>query len=63
LEGPGQNRQDQKDRVRDELDYAINRHAESEIQGLAHKLNLLGHKMADVEDLLRERLSRDEAEV
>jgi CRP/FNR family transcriptional regulator, cyclic AMP receptor protein len=54
-----QNRQDQKDRVRDELDYAINRRAESEIQGLAHKLNLLGDKMADVEDLLREQLSGD----
>jgi CRP/FNR family transcriptional regulator, cyclic AMP receptor protein len=54
-----QNRQDQKDRVRDELDYTINRRAESEIQGLARKLNLLGDKMADVEDLLREQLSRD----
>lgn len=54
-----QNRQDQKDRVRDELDYAINRRAESEIQGLARKRNLLGDKMADVEDLLREQLSRD----
>ena len=53
----GQNRQDQKDRVRDELDYEINRSAESEIQGLARKLNLLGDRMADVEDLLREQLS------
>jgi hypothetical protein len=31
--------------------------AESEIQGLARKLNLLGDQMADVEDLLRKRLS------
>ena len=54
----GQNRQDQKDRVRDELDYEINRSAESEIQGLARKLNLLGDRMADVEDPLREPLSR-----
>jgi len=50
-----QNRQDMKDRVRGELDYEVNRRAESEIQGLAHKLNLLGDKIGDVEDLLREK--------
>ncbi len=50
-----QNRQDTKDRVRGELDYEVNRRAESEIQGLAHKLNLLGDKLGDVEDLLREK--------
>jgi uncharacterized membrane protein len=48
-----QNRQDMKDRVRGELDYAVNRRAETEIQGLARKLNLLGEKMGDIEDLLR----------
>jgi len=48
-----QNRQDRKDRVRSELDYAVNRRAESEIQGLARKLHLLGEKMDDVEDLVR----------
>src|SRR6266481_5004134 len=48
-----QNRQDRKDRVRSELDYAVNRRAESEIQGLARKLHLLGEKMDDVEDLMR----------
>ena len=48
-----QNRQDEKDRLRGELDYAVNRRAEAEIQGLAHKLNLLGDKIDDVEDLLR----------
>lgn len=48
-----QNRQDRKDRVRSELDYAVNRRAESEIQGLARKLHQLGEKMDDVEDLLR----------
>ncbi len=53
-----QNRQDAKDRVRGELDYAVNRRAESEIQGLSRKLNLLGEKIGDVEDLVRERLSR-----
>jgi uncharacterized membrane protein len=53
-----QNRQDKKDRVRSELDYEVNRRAESEIQGVARKLNLLGEKLGDFEDLLRERLPR-----
>jgi CRP/FNR family transcriptional regulator, cyclic AMP receptor protein len=53
-----QNRQDKKDRLRSELDFDVNRRAESEIQGLARKLNSLGDKIGDVEDLLRERLSR-----
>ncbi len=48
-----QNRQDQKDRLRGELDFDVNRRAESEIQGLAEKLHLLGHQIADVEDLIR----------
>jgi len=52
-----QNRQDTKDRLRSELDFDVNRRAESEIQGLARKLNLLGDQIADVEDLLRNRLS------
>jgi CRP/FNR family cyclic AMP-dependent transcriptional regulator len=52
-----QNRQDTKDRLRGELDYEVNRRAESEIQSLSRKLNLLGDKMGDVEDLLRETLS------
>ena len=51
-----QNRQDTKDRLRGELDYDVNRRAESEIQGLARKLNLLGDKMGDVEDLLRQKI-------
>jgi CRP/FNR family cyclic AMP-dependent transcriptional regulator len=53
-----QNRQDTKDRLRGELDYEVNRRAESEIQGLAYKLNLLGDKIGDVEDLIREKLPR-----
>ena len=53
-----QNRQDTKDRLRGELDYDVNRRAEAEIQGLARKLNLLGEKMGDVEELLREKLAR-----
>ena len=52
-----QNRQDTKDRLRSELDFDVNRRAESEIQGLAHKLNLIGDKINDVEDLLRQKLS------
>jgi uncharacterized membrane protein len=50
-----QNRQDTKDRLRSELDYQVNRRAESEIQGLTHKLNLLSEKIDDVEDLIREK--------
>ncbi|MBV8707459.1 MAG: DUF1003 domain-containing protein [Acidobacteriaceae bacterium] len=57
-----QNRQDTKDRLRSELDYDVNRRAETEIQGLARKLHLLGDKMEDMEDLLRSKLSRDEAQ-
>jgi CRP/FNR family cyclic AMP-dependent transcriptional regulator len=48
-----QNRQDSKDRVRSELDFDVNRRAGSEIQSLSQKLNLLGDKMGDMEDLLR----------
>jgi uncharacterized membrane protein len=53
-----QNRQDTKDRLRGELDYDVNRRAEAEIQGLARKLNVLGEKIGDVEDMLREKLTR-----
>jgi uncharacterized membrane protein len=51
-----QNRQDTKDRLRGELDFEVNRRAETEIRNMAGKLNLLTDKMADVEDLLREKL-------
>jgi len=50
-----QNRQDKKDRVRSELDFDVNRRAETEIQGLAQKLNVMNDKIADLEDLLREK--------
>ncbi len=53
-----QNRQDTKDRLRGELDYDVNRRAEVEIQGLARKLNLLGEKIGDVEDMVRKNLGR-----
>ncbi len=49
-----QNRQDAKDRVRSELDFEVNRRAESEIQGLARKLNLLEEKVDDLGGLIRE---------
>ncbi len=52
-----QNRQDKKDRVRSELDFDVNRRAESEIQHLARKLNLIQDKIGDLDDLLRERLT------
>jgi len=54
-----QNRQDTKDRLRGELDYDVNRRAAAEIQGLARKLNLLGEKIGDVEEILREKLAAD----
>ncbi|MFY9731912.1 MAG: DUF1003 domain-containing protein [Candidatus Acidiferrales bacterium] len=54
-----QNRQDTKDRLRGELDFDVNRRAESEIQGLARKMNLLGDKLGDLEDLLRYRTAPD----
>ena len=50
-----QNRQDTKDRLRGELDFAVNRRAESEIQGLSRKLNLLDDKIDDIENLLRKK--------
>jgi CRP/FNR family cyclic AMP-dependent transcriptional regulator len=51
-----QNRQDTKDRVRGELDYDVNRRAESEIQTLSNRLNVLTDKIGDVDDLLRQQL-------
>jgi len=48
-----QNRQDTKDRLRGELDFEVNRRAESEIQALARKLNLLDDKIDDFGSLLR----------
>jgi CRP/FNR family transcriptional regulator, cyclic AMP receptor protein len=53
-----QNRQDSKDRVRSELDFDVNRRAESEIQSLANKIHLLTDKVSDVEELLRDNPKR-----
>ena len=43
-----QNRQDAKDRLRSELDFEVNRRAETEIQSLSHQIELLMGKMEDV---------------
>jgi uncharacterized membrane protein len=51
-----QNRQDTKDRLRGELDYDVNCRAETEIQDLSRKLNLLTDKIGDIDDLLRKKL-------
>jgi uncharacterized membrane protein len=56
-----QNRQDQKDRVRGELDFDVNRRAESEIQALAEKLHVLGHQIGDVQDLIRRESKHQES--
>lgn len=48
-----QNRQDTKDRLRSELDFDVNRRAESEIQNLTRKVNLMSEKLDDLEDQLR----------
>src|SRR5215469_5096827 len=48
-----QNRQDAKDRVRGELDFEVNRRAESEIQNLSRRLSQLDDKIDDIGKLLR----------
>jgi uncharacterized membrane protein len=48
-----QNRQDTKDRLRSELDFDVNRRAESEIQSLSHRLSMLSDQIGDVEELIR----------
>lgn len=52
-----QNRQDSKDRLRSELDFEVNRRAESEIQSLSHRLSLLTDKLGDMEELIRQQRS------
>jgi uncharacterized membrane protein len=48
-----QNRQDQKDRLRGELDFDVNRRAEAEIQNLSRRLSMLDEKVDDLGELLR----------
>jgi uncharacterized membrane protein len=50
-----QNRQDKKDRLRGELDFDVNRRAETEIKNLAAKLNSLDDKLDDLGGLLRQK--------
>jgi uncharacterized membrane protein len=52
-----QNRQDTKDRLRGELDYDVNRRAESEVQALSRKLNTIADKIDDIEELVRGKAS------
>jgi CRP/FNR family transcriptional regulator, cyclic AMP receptor protein len=53
-----QNRQDTRDRLRGELDFAVNRRAEAEVQALSRKLNAVLDKIDDVEDAVRGRIAR-----
>jgi len=48
-----QNRQDQKDRLRSELDFEVNRRAEAEILALARKIHVLADKIDDIDEHLR----------
>jgi len=48
-----QNRQDQKDRLRSELDFEVNRRAEAEILALSRKIHFLSDKIADIDEHLR----------
>lgn len=52
-----QNRQDSKDRLRSELDFEVNRRAETEIQALSHRMSMLMEKMEDMEDAVRQAKS------
>ena len=52
-----QNRQDQKDRLRSELDFDVNRRAEAEIQALSHRLSLMMDKIEGVEQVVRQALN------
>ena len=47
-----QNRQDSKDRVRSELDFAVNRKAEAEIIQLAAKLHRIEDRLDDIETVV-----------
>jgi CRP/FNR family cyclic AMP-dependent transcriptional regulator len=53
-----QNRQDKKDRLRSELDFDVNRRAETEIQNLSRKLNLVTDKLDDMDELIRAGFER-----
>ena len=48
-----QNRQDSRDRLRSELDFEVNRRAETEIQSLSRKLLFLHDKLDDLDERMR----------
>jgi two-component SAPR family response regulator len=48
-----QNRQDEKDRVRAELDYEVNVRAEAEIKEITNRIEALSDKLSEVEGLVR----------
>ena len=48
-----QNRQDARDRLRSELDFAVNRKAESEITQLAAKLNRIEDRLDEVHEAVK----------
>jgi CRP/FNR family cyclic AMP-dependent transcriptional regulator len=50
-----QNRQDQKDRLRSELDFEVNRKAEAELRALSAKVLQLGEGLEDLQGLVRGR--------
>jgi CRP/FNR family cyclic AMP-dependent transcriptional regulator len=54
-----QNRQDHKDRLRSELDFEVNRRAESEIQALSRKLHYLTDLVGDLHEHVHEPNSDD----
>jgi uncharacterized membrane protein len=49
-------RQDTKDRLRGELDFAVNRRAETEVQALSEKLNAIIDKIDDLDQSVHRRL-------
>ena len=55
-----QNRQDHKDRVRSELDFEVNRRAESEIQALSRKLHYLTDVVGDIHQHVHTPASKSE---
>jgi CRP/FNR family transcriptional regulator, cyclic AMP receptor protein len=50
-----QNRQDTKDRLRSELDFAVNRKAENEIIQVAAKLDRIEDRLGDIEQAVMSR--------
>lgn len=52
-----QNRQDAKDRLRSEMDYEVNRRAESEIHRISAKLREMSERLSDLEEKVEPRES------